>query len=151
LSVSIALIPVGLAIASAIAAPKEAKAEGKPTMAIQTRMRDDEILLEALRDLGCEAQPVDGGGLSAIRGAFEFTFRRDENGVLEANFGAEVTPEEAEAFVTDLDDEYTRLIQARVYQRVLERAQQHGMAIESENVEDDNSIVLTLRVEEVNA
>ena len=120
-------------------------------MAIQTRMRDDEILLEALRDLGCEAQPVDGGGLSAIRGAFEFTFRRDENGVLEANFGAEVTPEEAEAFVTDLDDEYTRLIQARVYQRVLERAQQHGMAIESENVEDDNSIVLTLRVEEVNA
>ncbi len=70
-------------------------------------------LAEALRDLDCEAGLVAGGGLHATRGAFEFTFRRDENGVLEANFGAEVTPEEAEAFVTDLDDEYTRLIQTR--------------------------------------
>lgn len=148
MSVSLALIPVGLAIASAVAARKEARVAGKPTMAVQTRMRNDEILMEALRDLSCEAAPVAGGGVRATRGAFEFTFRRDENGVLEANFGVDVTPEEAEAFVTDLDDEYTRLIQARVYQRVLERAQQHGMAIDSESVEDDNSIVLTLRVEE---
>lgn len=150
MSVSIALIPVGLAIASAVAARKEAKAQGRPTMAVQTRMRDNEILMEALRDMGCEAGPA-GEGVRAKRGAFEFAFSRDENGVLEATFDSEVAPEEAEAFVADLDHEYTRLIQARVYQRVLERAQQHGMAVESESVDPDNSIVLTLRVEEASA
>ncbi len=145
---SIALIPVGLAIASAVAARKRAEAEGMPTVAVRTRMRDDEILIEALRELGCEAGPVPDGGVRATRGSFEFSFRRDESGVLEGHFGTDVTSEEAEAFVADLDDEYTRLVQTHVYQRVLDRAQQHGMTVSSETVEDDNSIVLTLEVEE---
>ncbi len=148
---SIALLPVGLAIASAVAARKRAEAEGMATMAVQTRMRDDEVLMEALRDLGCEAGPVADGGVRATRGAFEFDFRRDEDGVLEGHFGEDVTPEEAEAFVADLDEEYTRVVQARVYQRVLDRARQHGMTVASESVEDDNSIVLTLEVEEAGA
>lgn len=66
MSVSLVLVPVGLAIASAVAARNEAKADGKLTMAVQTRMRDDEILLEALRDMGCEAGPDADGGLTRI-------------------------------------------------------------------------------------
>jgi hypothetical protein len=147
MSVVIALIPVALAVAASAAARRRAEEEGHATLAIQTRMRDDELIVRALEVMQCDAE-LDASGVRATRNQFEFTFSRGVDGVLEARFGPDVAPDEAEMFVHDLDREYTRLVQERVYRRVIERAQEYGMALESEEIEEDDSIVLTLRAGE---
>jgi hypothetical protein len=147
MSVVIALIPVALAVAASAAARRRAEEEGHATLAIQTRMRDDELIVRALEMMGCDAE-LDASGVRATRNEFEFTFSRGVDGVLEARFGPDVAPDEAEAFVHDLDREYTRLVQERVYRRVIERAREYGMALESEEIQEDDSIVLTLRAGE---
>jgi hypothetical protein len=147
MSVVIALIPVALAVAASAAARRRAEEEGHVALAIQTRMKDGELIVRALEMLGCEAE-LDASGVRATRNQFEFTFSRGEDGVLEARFGPDVAPDEAEMFVHDLDHEYTRLVQERVHRRVIERAREYGLTLESEEVEDDDSILLTLRAEE---
>lgn len=147
LSVVLALVPVALAVGALTAARKTAAAQGHVALVIQTRMRDDELIVQALKTLGCAAE-LSSAGIRATRNRFEFAFSRSEDGVLQARFGPDVSPEEAEAFVQDLDDEYARLVQERVYRRVVERAEEYGMTLESEEVEEDNSILLTLRVRE---
>ena len=147
MSVVVALIPVALAAAAAAAARRRAEGEGHAALAIQTRMRDDELIVRALGALGCEAE-LDASGVRATRNQFEFTFSRGVDGVLEARFGPDVAPDEAEMFVHDLDREYARLVQERVYRRVVERAEKYGMTLESEEIDGDDSIVLTLRAGE---
>ncbi len=73
---------------------------------------------------------------------------RTDSGTFEALFPGTVPQAQAQTVLEQLDAEYTRLVQERVYEQVVERAQQQGLALESERVEEDNSIVLTLRVEQ---
>jgi len=59
-----------------------------------------------------------------------------------------VPQEQAQTVLEQLDAEYTRLLQERVYEQVVGRAEQAGLTLEDEHVDGDNSIVLTLRVEQ---
>jgi hypothetical protein len=50
------------------------------------------------------------------------------------------------AFLTELEDEYALLVQQRVYERLLSKAKERGLVVESEEVQEDNSVTITLRV-----
>ena len=147
MSVTIALIPIALAIAAHQAAKKEAVAAGHATLDVQTRMRDEKLLHRALEDLGCTVSARGMGSLRAQNGHLVVDFTRGPNDVLQAQFSPEVSPADGERFLQELDDEYARLVQEAVYMRLMERASSQGMAVESERVEADNSIVVTLRVQ----
>ncbi len=73
---------------------------------------------------------------------------RTEAVVFEALFSSSVPQEQAQTVLEQLDAEYTRLLQERVYEQVVGRAEQAGLTLEDEHVDGDNSIVLTLRVEQ---
>ena len=49
-------------------------------------------------------------------------------------------------YLSNLDDDYRRCLQAVVYERLKERAAEKNMTIESEEVLEDNSIVPTINV-----
>ncbi len=124
----------------------ERQVAGPPSYALGTRMRDERLLGAAAAALGSSGggSPADVTEVGGVRLSLVPT----DTGAFEALFPGTVTQEQARAVLGSLDSEYTRLVQERVYQQVVERAQQQGLALESERVEDDNSIVLTLRVEQ---
>ena len=53
---------------------------------------------------------------------------------------------ECEGLISDLNDEYGLNIQEITYKKILERIGSQNMRLESEEVLDDNSIVLTIEV-----
>lgn len=145
MSVTIALIPIALAVVAHRAARKDAVAAGRHVMEIQTRMRDRSLLVAALGDLDC-AVTDDGPQVQAVHENRVVRFSYDAESILQAQFEDGVDVATAEAFLTDLDDEYARRVQEQVYQRLLERADEQNLTIESESVDADNAIVLTLRI-----
>jgi hypothetical protein len=53
---------------------------------------------------------------------------------------------ECENVINDLNDEYGMNIQEMTYNKIKERLEQENMRLESEEVMEDNSIVLTIEV-----
>jgi Protein of unknown function (DUF2997) len=70
-----------------------------------------------------------------------------EDGLFVAYFHADLPPEEAEEALRSLDRAYASLSNREVRERVLEGAPDGGFVLEEETVEDDGSIVLSLRVD----
>lgn len=147
MSVTFVLLPLALAAVATHKARQDADDAGHHTIDMQTRMRDRELLVSALDDLGWLGETELDGPITARSEDRTVTFTADADGILQAHFDGETTAEGAEAFLRDLDDEYTRLVQASVYERLVARASDSGMAVESEHVDADNAIVVTLRVD----
>lgn len=57
-------------------------------------------------------------------------------------FVGTVTEAQARAFVEALEHEYARIVQARVYERLKQKAAERGMKLEREKVDADGSVVL---------
>lgn len=141
MSVSLILVPIAIAAAGAIRASMD---KNREAVRVSTRMRDEELLRRALEEYGC--RNVGGEeNVEASLGGREILFEQGEAGTFEGLFTG-VDEAAAESFVRDVEREYTRLLQARTYERVLAGAAEHGYTVESEAVEDDNSLVVTLRV-----
>ena len=145
MSVSLALIPVAIAVAGAIATRKEAQRDPQDSFRLETRMKDEGLLNAALESYGCRSV-VTGGTVDSALGDTRMVFERDERGVFDALFVGDISAEHAGAFLTELNEEYTLLVQQRVYQNLLSRAEERGLVVESEEIQEDNSVMITLRV-----
>lgn len=145
MSVTLALIPVAIAVAGAIATRKEGHQDPPNSFRLETRTRDEELLKAALERYGCESVAV-SETIDSTLDSTHMRFERDESGIFSALFMGDITVEHARAFVTELDEEYTLLVQQRVYQNLISRAKERGLTIESDEVQEDNSVVITLRV-----
>jgi hypothetical protein len=146
MSTGLELIPIALALGGiAIAAsPKET---GRPEVrTMHTRLRDERLLDEALPAVGSPVDLGDGNRYAEIDGVL-VAFSRRQDGVFTATFDTDVSEADARAALARIDDEYTRLLQVRTYERVLDHAAGEGLAVESERWEGED-VVLTLRVEE---
>lgn len=147
MSVSLVLIPVAIAVAGAISTRKERSQEVPDSFRLGTRMKDEGLLRTALENYGCRSVAMGQTIDSTINGA-RILFERNERGVFEAVFVGDIPSDHAQTFLADLDEEYTRMVQQQVYQNLLSRARERGLILESEEVQEDNSIVLTLQVQE---
>jgi len=111
-----------------------------------TNFRDGELLIKTLREIG--ANPVrHDGSISCKLENTTLVFRQYEHG---SPFHVEVhnPPDMRKVFeyLGQLDDDYRRCLQEAVYNRLKTRVAERNMTIESEEVLDDNSIVLTINV-----
>ena len=147
MSVTFILIPLALAAVADHKARKGAAEDGHHVVEIQTRMRDAELLEQTLTDLGW-ASELQGETIAATSGEGAVTFVMDEEGTLQARFAEGTQPEQAEAFLRELDAGYARRVQQAVYERLVGQAGAAGMVLESEHTDADESIVVTLRVED---
>lgn len=144
MSVTLALIPIAIAVAGAIATRKESQ-DHPNSFCLGTRMKDENLLKAALENYGCRSVAMRETIDSTLNGT-RILFERNEQGVFEAAFIGDISTEHAQTFLVELDEEYTHLVQQQVYENLLSRARQRGLVMESEEVQEDNSIVLTFKV-----
>jgi hypothetical protein len=107
-----------------------------------TFMNDGVIVKKVLTDYGCQ---VTGAGqtLAATVEGSSLTLTRTAQGNFEADITGEMTHERAEQVMSELQDMYLREVQSSAYNRVVKQADEKGYQLESEEIQTDNSIVLT--------
>ncbi|WP_103355305.1 hypothetical protein [Amycolatopsis sp. CA-128772] len=133
------------ALAQLNAATIAAHAQAQPgVVTVRTRMRHRDLLARALA--GLRAQVTDDG--NAVTAAWEgrrITFTYGPEGVQVAHVdGPGLTEAEASRLVLSVDEAYAAEVQRAVLARLKDRAAQAGMRVESERVNADQSISVTL-------
>jgi len=147
MSLEIILIP--LAIALVTKAQTKAK-ENNPNasshqVAVETRMKNLELLQNAMRNIGCTTT-MQEGEISASLDSINFTFKKNSQGIWAARFIAGTSVEVAEQIIGQIDKAYGIEVQAEVLRKIKERAPQSGMTLESETINEDSSVTLVLAV-----
>lgn len=143
MSIELVLIPIGIATVSA-AKTFFKKEDGYSS--ILTVMKDEELLKQALDNYGYENKFQDERDLQAIVGKVQLHFVKNDSGQFECVFSKEIERQHAEQFVQSIEMEYRRLIQQKVYHLLLEQSTEAGLVLEQEQIDDEQSIVLTFQV-----
>jgi hypothetical protein len=147
MSLEIILIP--LAIALITKAQSKAKEDNPNTashqVAVETRMKNLELLQNAMRNIGC-ITTMQENEIAASLNSLNFTFKKNSQGIWAATFVAGTTLEAAEQVIGQIDKAYGIEVQAEVLRKIKERAPQSGMTLESETINEDSSVTLVLAV-----
>lgn len=113
----------------------------------KTNYTDKGILLNTLTEHGAEEITENGDTVTCRLYDMEMAYKKldGSNGyTLEITRVTDKT--ECENVINDLNDEYGMNIQEMTYNKIKERLEQENMRLESEEVMEDNSIVLTIEV-----
>jgi len=137
----------GRAQASSVPSARAETTEKKvPTATFPTNFRDGELLFRTLKEFG--VNPTRHG--SEIRCQAEKSTLTFRQAGADGPYGVEVTnaPDlrKVYEYLSTVDEEYKRCVQAMVVEKLKERAADREMTVESEQVLEDNSILLTLNV-----
>lgn len=156
MSLSVILIPIAIAGATTVLSSKNYSVhietelpsidENEIYYKLDTKIKDETLLQETLRNYGSETSVVNEHVESVI-GDVQITFYKEENETFSAIFHEEIDLTDAEEFVENIFEEYTRVVQQKTYEKLMDRAKEEGLIFESENREED-SIVLTFQVRE---
>ncbi|MGD7009728.1 hypothetical protein [Metabacillus sp. 84] len=145
MSIELALIPIAIAAVQGIGTAMEKKMDSK-SYSLTTIMKDEAILAKALDHYGCSPKFMDHKGMESEIGDIKILFQQNPDGIFEALFEQDIPQETALEFIKNLQEEYTSIVQQETYLKLLERAREQGLLLETEQVTEDNSIVLTFKV-----
>lgn len=141
------LLPVGIAVAHSVGSLIEKHKDGQGmTYSIKTVMKRQHLLQKAIEQYGCEVHEMNQQNYKTLVGDIKILFQQNENGIFEAIFDESVQEEDALDFLNNLHTEYRYLIQQETYNKLLLQAGEHGLELESEEVQEDRSILLTFNV-----
>jgi hypothetical protein len=143
MSLAIILIPVAMAAYASWQARAEA---GSHNCLVETRWRHVGLLTHALEDLGAENISSTADSTSATINGVATTLSRGENGIMTAHFALDMKVDDAVAIVNEVDSAYTRRVQDAVYRRIHTRVTELGYELDSETVDDDETITLVVNV-----
>jgi len=149
MSTGLELIPLALAVGAAVRAARRSHPEaGSQDHQFETRLKDGVIALQALQ----AHDPVatsQGGAIRGLVGQVPVTLLQSGPGQpLLATVHGSVGRDQAEGALRAIDSTYVGIVQEAVRARILEQAPNNGMTLEQEVREDDDSLVLTLRVDQ---
>jgi hypothetical protein len=113
---------------------------------VETRWRHAGLLGRALADLDAQDVSVSSESASATVDGTAVTFVRREDGIMTAHFPRDIDVDRAVHLVNEVDAAYTRRVQDAVYRRIRERVGELGYDIDSESVDDDETITLVVNV-----
>lgn len=168
MSVSLILIPAAIAAVTAISATGvggilslggRAEAEESSDVgdaarpvAVQTRMKDPELLGDALRDIGALNVSVTGDGITAELDELTIAMTRTPEGIWAAHLerldGHELAASDATALVQRLDAAYALRVQQAVAERIRSRADTAGFELVSETRDEDDTLTMVLNVKD---
>ncbi|GAB1354402.1 hypothetical protein MASR1M12_31400 [Erysipelotrichia bacterium] len=112
-----------------------------------TNFREPSVLKQVLTNLGSKPHDLEDGCIKCSFGQTRLVFQP----VPGSSFAVQVEnfPEkETYASLALMDEEYRRCIQTATYERLLERIEDKNLVVESEEVMEDNSVVITLLINE---
>lgn len=172
MSVSLILIPAALAAVTAITAAggvgalsqlggrqEEERADigtteaaGPHPVSVRTRMKDPDLLGDALRDIGATEVAIGADDITAAIDGVELAMTRSPEGVWGAHFtradGLELAATDAAALVERLDAAYALRVQQAVAARIRERAASAGFELVSESRDDADTVTMVLGVKD---
>lgn len=144
MSIELVLIPVGIALTHAAGSLLEKKSGH--TYCIQTVMKRQHLLQKALAQYGCSVYELNEQNCQTEVGDIKILFQQNDKGIFEALFDESVEKEHALEFIENLHAEYKYVIQQETYQKLVQRAEEKGLKLESEEFQQDRSILLTFHV-----
>ena len=112
----------------------------------ETPFTDKDILIKTLEEHGVSGINDLGDMITCTVEGYTLTFNKKSEGnyMLKINCPENVNTEEK---INDLNSEYTMNVQESVYLKILDKLKSNNMQLESEEVEDDNTIVLTVNLD----
>lgn len=142
------LVPIAIGAASTVVSYAiQEKVDEGILYRMDTNMKDEAILAEALNHFGCKVDLNEETFKSSL-GNIQMAFQQQEDGTFSGYFNEQVSTDEAEEFLKDVQKEYTRIVQKNTYETLLTRAKEQGLRLEQEQKNDDETIVLTFQVKE---
>lgn len=113
--------------------------------AFPTNFRDGDLLFKTLKEFGIN--PVrNGSSITCKVENSHLTFRQSDDLPFQVEIHNEPDMKKIFQYLSDIDHDYKRCLQEAVYKKLKARAEEQNMTIESEEVMEDNSIVLTLNI-----
>ena len=118
-----------------------------PMKTFPTNFRDPELLVKTLADYGLTPVLSQDGTIECQANGSQLIFRQEQD----RPFSVEVrnAPDVRQVYqhLSEINDGYCQNVQTRTYQNLKSRIAQRGLVIEQEEVLDDNSIVITLNIQ----
>ncbi|MGD8191872.1 DUF1257 domain-containing protein [Brevibacillus ginsengisoli] len=145
MSIEIVLIPLAIALTKEIAEGISNYTDKikNDYMMIETRMKDESLLKQALGEWSCSFRQVETVDSFKFDNENEVTFLLNEEGCYSLVLPNSADQEAFTKWLNNVEQSYTHLLQQRVYQDLIEKAKKQGMIMEKEEVLADNSIQLT--------
>ncbi|AAU25609.1 hypothetical protein NSQ93_06235 [Bacillus sp. FSL W8-0445] len=145
MSIEIVLLPVAIAATQAIASYLAENESGR-LYTMPTVMKDEDLLKKALDQNGCKTIELGTTNVEAIMEDSAVTFHLTEEGTFKAAFDRSVDKNQAREFIDQIEEEYKRILQQETYLKLIEKAEHEGLVLENETVTNENSVVLTFKV-----
>jgi hypothetical protein len=111
-----------------------------------TNFRDGALLIEALNEFGAKPIKKSNGDIVCKIDNSELLFKQDGDSPFTVEIKNSPQLEEVYRYLSDIDDDYKRCVQTAVYEKVMARAGERNLMVESEEVLADKTILVTLRV-----
>lgn len=146
MSIEILLLPMAVAAVSAWQAKKATDDDGRQVVAVGTRMRNETLLQRALTDTGATVTTSGDVLTASWGGTTQGRFTKDASGIWSVHLVGDTDFRQASDLISRVDAHYGRHVQAEVLARLREHAPAAGMEIESETVEEDDTVTMVLAV-----
>lgn len=146
MSIELVLIPVGIAVAHSVGSLIEKHKQDSRAYKIQTVMKSQHLLQKALEQYGCDINEINHQNYQTAVGDIRIFFQQNDRGIFEAVFDESVDKADALEFLDNLHSEYRYLIQQETYKKLVKQASEKGLELESEEIQQDRSILLTFNV-----
>lgn len=112
-----------------------------------TNYTDGAVLEKTLKEYGANHLVSDGMNVSCELFGMHFMYSKDfEKGPYNLEISHITDNDKCTKTLADLNEEYCSNIQELIYKRIVERIKLQNFRIENEEVEEDNSIVLTIDI-----
>lgn len=113
-----------------------------------TNFRDEQLLVKTLRDYGLQPNVQPEGDITCRAEQSTLRFYPAEEGSFSVKIENAPNLQQIFQLLSILDEDYKRGVQAVVYENLMSRVEEKNMIVESEEILEDNSIVITLNVQE---
>jgi hypothetical protein len=125
----------------------ENQLEKEPAHVFPTNFRDGNILTRTLKEFGVNPIQGNNGDISCTVQGTHLTFRQNGDSPFSVEIKNAPSLQDIYMYISDVDDEYKRCVQALVYEKLKQRAAEKNLTVETEEVLEDNSIVITLNIQ----
>lgn len=143
MSIELVLIPIAIAVTQLASDQFEQKMNNRENYKLSTMMKDEKLLERTLEQYGCEYS-LDNKAINLEE--FKLVLIKTKEEHFEAIFDASIEVEKAQEFLKNIEEAYGRIVQEDTYTRLIQRARENGLVLESEEVTRNDSIVLTFKV-----
>lgn len=146
MSLSMVLIPLAIGAAGTLFVKVEPLEND--VIIFKTKMKNALILQETVINLEYQPNILNKNEMEIQLEEGYIIFQKNEDNTIQTIFSENISQQQAEAYIAEIYDEYTTLVQQQTYEKLLANIENRNLNLVSEEITADNSIVLTLSLQE---